>query len=616
MIIVKKRPYDRCMSGNPIMYELYSAVAATNAEIYFEVKVMFTPAYNVSFAELCTIPVVPVNGTAKFDIKDILDGSLEHNVPKFDVDERLASEARGHTGLFYIQFREILTAGSDPSWNDSESEYKKFVMKGGLSYFKYRGDNFWINYFNDNNPFLTWRESGRLARTKDRMYLAFLLDRVLPSFEGPEVVPAALWASCLCYYTDGTAADIIYKEVLDNYEWSFNFIPAGATQWGLPALDASKKIHKWEIQMWYTSDVDLNKTALNEPFVFYADNRHDYKNVVLQYRNSLGGLDPLLLRGVIEQSQNYSFDEQDRTVLADYFDGDLISPSRIIANAKEKVIYKGDAGLLAKEEQQRMRDMKLDRNAIWDISKKWWPVNIVTSSFNLTSSDKNEWPFPVEFSFAYDGDQYYTPDAVDLGDRTFKSNVCEAEITNITHDVDTGGPTATDEINFTYTPGLLKYTYQVPGVHADPIEANTADLPLVLTDLALEQVYSIKLRPLCTGDILGRVFESGFNTIGAGGGGGGGTGGSTITNNSIYGRTVIVKQDGVEIYSSYIPAGGTDAFDPDDLPNTTIELEFVMFTPSLSLLESDGNDYAGTITTDKITFSNVAINGGCVINYY
>src|SRR6185503_17096888 len=135
------------MSGNPIMYELYSAIAATNPEVYFEVKIKFAPAYNLFYSELVTFPVVPTAGTAKFDIKDYLDGKLEYRVPDFNVDERVATEARDHTGLFYIEFREILTVGTDPAWNDSESEYKKFVMKGGLSYFKYRGDNFWENYF-------------------------------------------------------------------------------------------------------------------------------------------------------------------------------------------------------------------------------------------------------------------------------------------------------------------------------------------------------------------------------------------------------------------------------------------------------------------------------------
>ena len=57
MIVIQERPYDYCMSGNPIAYELYSALAASNPDIYFEVRIKFTYAYNISFAALVTIPV-------------------------------------------------------------------------------------------------------------------------------------------------------------------------------------------------------------------------------------------------------------------------------------------------------------------------------------------------------------------------------------------------------------------------------------------------------------------------------------------------------------------------------------------------------------------------------
>lgn len=595
MIIVKKRPYDRCMSGNPIMYELYSALAASNPEIYFEIGVWFAPAYDLSYTLLATFPVVPVAGTAQFDIKDFLDGKLEYKVPDLNANEKLATEAKDHTGLFYIEFREILTAGSDPSWNSTETDYKKFVMKGGLSYFKYRGDNFWENYFNDNNPFLTWRESGRLARTKDRMYLAFLNTLELPSWDVPEVVGPTLWSSCTCFYTDGTNEAAIYAEVTANAKDVINFIPAGAKQWGLPTIDPTKRIHRWEIQMHYTSAAIGTKTALNEPFVFYADNRNDYKNVLLQFRNSLGSTDPLLVRGVIEIHLNYTFDEQDRTVLADYFDGKLISPSRIIANAKEKVIYRGDAGLLAKEEQDRLRDMMMDRNAYWEIGGKWWPVNILTPSGKLTDSDKTEWPFPIEFSLAYDGDRYYTPPSVDLGDRTFKTNVCAAELEDITHDVDTSGPTATDEIMFVFPPGLLHYSYQIPGVHADPIVANTADLPLVIAGLALEQLFTIKLRPICSNGVIGRVFESAFNTIGDGGGSG--SGHSMFLINET-GATVDVETDGVNPYTFLAGINGdvfiTGSGTITNNSGAPLKFKFLQSLPSVIVDEvtlNDGEDY-------------------------
>ena len=625
MIIVKERPYDKCMTGNPIAYELYSALAAANQDIYFEVRIMFAYAHTLFYAELVRFPAYPTNGTAKINIQDFLDGKLDFDLPAFNADERDATVSPNQTGLFYIEFREILTGGSDnPAWDSSEDDYKKFVMKGGLSYFKYRGDNFWENYFDDNNPFLTWQKSGRLARKQDRQYLAFLNTTQLPSWEIPEVVGPSLWASAKAYYTDGTESDRIYHAVTpaNNYQHGINFIPAGCDQWGLQTLEPGKKIWKWDIQMYYTSESDGTRAALNEPYIFEADNRNNYENYLLQFRNSLGGLDAILLRGVIEPHQNYTYEEQARTFLNDYFSGEYISPARVIANAKEKTIWKADAGWLPKEDQDRIRDMNLNRNAWWDVgdNDKWWPVNILSPSFKQRTSEDTKWQFPVEFSLAYEGDKYYTPNAVILGDRVFASNVCAAEITNIDIAVDTSGPTATITVDFSYPVGLVNYTYQIIGVHADPVLANTADLPLVIGGLAKETSFVIKLRPKCSNDVLGRIFNASFNTIGAGGGGSGGGGGGgafagEITNDSAVDENVLIMVDGDTVFDGFIPGSTTDNFTIDNYANVTavITLEH---TATGALISGDGGTYHGVVSGNTITFTNITITNGCVITYF
>lgn len=593
------------MTGNPIAYELYSSLAASNQDIYFEIKVMFAFAHTLFYEELVRFPAYPTAGTAKIDIKDFLDGNLDLDLPAFNGDEKDATGARNQSGLFYIEFREILTAGSEPDWDESESDYTKFVMKGGLSYFKYRGDNFWLNYFDGDNPFLTWQKSGRAARMQDRMYLAFLNTTALPSWAIPEVVGPALWASAKAYYTDGTESGQVFHEVdpLNNYQFGINFIPAGCDQWELQTIAPAKRIKKWEIQMHYTSASDGTKTALNEPYVFEADNRNDYNNILLQFRNSLGGIDPTLLRGVIDNQQNYTYDEQSHTFLNDYFSGEFITPARVIANSKEKTLFIGDAGWTPKEGQDRLRDMNLNRNGWWDIGSKWWPVNILSPSFKQRSSEDTKWQFPVQFSFAFDGDKYYTPAAINLGDRVFASNVCAAEITNITHDVDSGA--GTDEIDFDYTIGLLQYSYQVVGVDADPIVANTADLPLLLEGLAPDTSYEIKIRPICVGGVIGRVFTSAFNTIGDGGGSGSGKA-CFLINES--GGTVEVLTDGVNPYSFAAAVNGnifiTESGVFKNTSGTTLKFKFLQSLPAVLTHEETLADDAEYNFPADISFYN------------
>jgi hypothetical protein len=623
MITVQNRPYDYCTSGNPIVYELYSALAAANSNIYFEVKIMFTPTSNLSFAEVITIPAYPVNGTARVDIKDILHAKLQYGLPAFDADTKLATEAPNQAGLFYIGFRELVPGGGSPGFDYSEEFWTKTVIKAGLNYFKYRGDNFWQNYFEDNNPFLTWQKSGRLAALTERMYLCFFLTMDLPSFiVGEEVVPAALWQAVQVFYTDGTSSAVQYKEVPDKYLHSINFLPSGATQWELADLDPDKKIWYWKTRMEYTSAADLTKTALNDWFTYYADNRNDYNAITLNYRNSLGGIDSARVRGIIDKNLNYTFDQQDRTFLADYFNGDSISPARVIANSKENVIYKGDLGWLNKEEQERQRDMKLQRECWWEISTKWWPVLITTPSFKMKTTEDEKWSFPIEFSLAADGDRFYTPDAVNLGDRVFASNVCSAEVATSSLEVDTSGPTATVTFTMTATPGSVShFSYQIPGIHAEPIEADLVDLPLIIEDIPLDEYHQLDIRLQCSNGIWGKLWHFNFNTVDAGSGGGGGGGGgsdnSTVGNGLADDQETHITVDGVTVFSGNVDGdGGERSFNVADAANKDVVVT-IDDDATEAILITDGFDiYHGVIVGNVITFNDVDIVGGVQIYYY
>lgn len=615
MIVIQKRPYNYCMTGNPVMYELYSALATTNSNIYFEVKIRFCKANNVFFTDSITIPAYPVNGIARIDIKDILNALLTYDIPEFDVNEKLSTNATNQSGYFYIQYRELVPGITAPTFDDSESEYVKTIIKAGMNYFKYRGDNFWENYFNDANPFLTWQQSGRLASLTERMYLGFFLTMALPSWSIPEVVGPGLWQAMQVFYTDGTSSAVQYVEVAGNYQNAINFIPCGAEQWDLASLNPAKQIYYWKTRMEYTSASDGTKTALNDWFTFYADNRNDYNQITLNYRNSLGCMDSARVRGVIEKNLDYSFDQQDRTFLADYFSGDSITPARVIANSKENVIYKGDIGFLRKEEQERMRDMNLQRECWWEINEKWVPVMLLTPSLKMKSTEDNLWSMPIEFKLAADGDKFYTPD-IDLGDRTFDTNVCSAEISDIVPTVDTSGPTGEVSIMFDYTLGLTQYSYQVIGVHADPIVANTGDLPLVITGLPLEAAYIIKLRPICTGGIIGRVFTASFNTIGDGGSGGGGTGTSSIINNTPFTQIVIVKVEGVEVFNLLMGSGGIEEFSVADTPGAQVRV-ILENAPVDGTLESDSVTYPyDVINSVEVRWNSVDIVGGMAIEVF
>lgn len=453
-ISLYKRPSDRNWSGNPIHYQLYSAAAEADATNIFEIKILFKRIDAADYSEIVVLPYNPVKGVADIDIQDVLEGLMEYEVPYLQDDPISAFFARKMTGFFYIAWREITTAIPDPAWVTTESANAKFVIKGGIAWHKWRGDNYWVNYFEPRKPFLTWQGTAkvedprrRLAGLQERMYLAWLNTN--------DIDPAVIAIRRKLVFTDNTnySLDIICPV-------SFNevaFIPAGAAQLKLEEVFSTKKIWYWELQMWDNND----NIPISEIFRYEADNRNFYDVIGLNYRNSLGGMDSVRITGVVDFDQQRQFIEQGSVVMHDYFTGQSITGRVKAVNSTELLVYKGDIGHLKKEEQQWLRDIHYQREVWWAQQTKWLPVMTMTGNQKLNSSDDQRWGTPIEFSIASGGDRYYTPDSVDLAEGALPNVVvCNAIISVPTY-MGTGPYT----VNWNLVSGApVKYMVSTPGV--------------------------------------------------------------------------------------------------------------------------------------------------------
>ncbi len=452
-ITVNKRPYERCWTGNPIHYLLYSAAAESDPTNYFEVRVRFKRQDEAAYSTVVTLPFTPVSGTAKIDIQDIIDGLLEHELPYLPTasswpSPNFSNKATGHC---YIEFREITTAEPDPEWDDSEDAEEIFCIKGGISFEKWRGDNYWVNYFDTYKPFLTWRETGRLYAMDELLWLSWLnlTDTDLSYIKVRRTV----------YFTDGsTDVDDIDCPVPEN---QIAYIPAGYEQLQLGDIDNTKTVWYWEMQV---VKVSTNPTEpLSVVMKFELDNRNDYNDTHLHYRNSLGGLDSVRIRGVIEYTSQREFTQIEKIVLHDYFSGHYVNGRIGADNSNELLVYKGDIGHLGKEEQDRMRDIHLKREVWWARQEKWLPVMLLTSTQRFRISTDKLFTMPVEFCIASGGNYYYTPDNINLQEASeITGSPCTAVIGSLTSGYTAGvGWT----INWSLVSGTpVKYQVATPGV--------------------------------------------------------------------------------------------------------------------------------------------------------
>jgi len=450
MRVVNKRPSDKNWSGNPIHYQLYSAAAEADSTIVFEIKVMFRRADDADYREIIILPYSPVKGFANIDIDAVIDGVLEYETPNISPDNEflLPFNCRKMTGRVYIAFREITAADPDPAWIETENDKAKFVIKGGISFSKWRGDNFWVNYYDPLKPFLTWQQSGRLASKSERMYLAWMNDTAV---EASNIKMRRI----ICF-NDGTQHVVDYNA--SALPLDVVFFPTGYNQLKLGDVDPTKRVHYWELQIRDTHFA----VALSEAYRYYLDNRNDRNDVTLNYRNSLGGLDSARVRGVIEFNLDRNFEKTESLVIHNYFEGNNVSPRVKAANSTETLVYKGDIGYLSKEEQDRLRDAHFRRECWWEQQKKWMPIMILTGGQKLTTSMDQLWNMPIEFSIADGGDKYYTPRNVNLAEGALPSgSLCSAVITVPTYAVDDDGY----HIDWDLTSGApVKYQVMTPGV--------------------------------------------------------------------------------------------------------------------------------------------------------
>lgn len=612
-IQVTKRPYSKVFSGNPVHYELYSSESLTDDSIYFEVKVMFKTPGGTYAALHDPLQYYPVDGYAEVDVKDILHSVLEYGIPAFQTPESEIWQAPKQTGFFYLQYREITSANPNPSWDAGELEYESFVIKGGLNYFHYRGNNYWVNYYPVQHPFLTWQQSGRLAAANERMYLAWLADYTT----NYPVMHVKV------YYTDGTdSGDQTFGfPAMGDFKTDFiYYLPVGCNQLGLAALDPAKSIWYWTVQV-------VGDDGSTEIFKYELDNINDYNQTTLNYRNSVGGLDSVRIRGVVEQNLNYDFAETETTITADYFSGDTIQPQKRIADSTEQMVYKGDIGHLKKEEQDRLRDAFLQREVYWEVSKKWWPIIISSKNNKLRTSNDQRWTMPIEWQLAYNGGEYYTPKSVDLGDGVFANNVCRATLTPLV---------------VSYS--VIESKWQLAVTETDPESASTQYRFRVIKDSDSSVVidwtvssyglltifpstianntgtYTLEAQAICANNIAGKKSSIQFDTTTGGGGTptpppAPGTTNSQLNNNTSFNSDFTVDVDtGSQTITGNVGAFNVAAFDITDAAAVPVILT-LDFIPSLVKLTSASVLYLGTyLGSNQWKFDFVDISGGLTID--
>jgi hypothetical protein len=621
-ITITRRPYNYNFSGNPIHYELYSPLAEGDPTVFFEVKLMFKKMSQLTFFDIVTLPYSPVVGRADIDLKEIINSLLEWAIPGYNPSEETFWDAGSQSGYFYLQFREITESNPDPTWDDSEKDFERFVLKGGLNDFKYQGNNFWLNYYFPNAPFLTWQQNGRMAAYEERMYLTFL------DITG---VPAAdLRLKISAYYTDGSNDYRLKDGFTVPRSGCVYHLPSGAFQWDINNWNPTKTIHYWTIQVGKDDPLALSIpfAPLSEVFTYELDNRNDEIKKTIHYRNSLGGIDSLRILGSLSRKAEYEFTELQTTIEPDYFNGSAFSPQKRIIGNSEQIVYTGNIGQAGREEIERLRDAQMIRETWMRVGNKWVPLCIITKSIDLAGSDTQRFHMPIEFTLGYTGSEYFTPDSANFGDGVFTENVCFAMLSPLSLVVDNSGVDSAITINGTEIDpqnASTQFRYRVirdsDGVVVnDWLTKNYADLPLLINFPKDTGTYKIESQAICTNSVFGSKVTAGFDTDGAGAGTGIPGGNSQLKN--FTGLVTTAQLDNIDTVTAILPIvtlGAVNTYSFNYAINGLhphLRLTLGSLSPAYAALISDGVAHTGILSGNIVDFYNVTINGGFIIHVF
>jgi len=549
-ISIYKRPFEFSWAGNPVVYQLYSSVGYyAPATTKIEVKLWYKWVNDIDWTEITTLSYYTVAGIANINLGPLLDSVLQYELPGYDSgNERKCWFARKQSCQYYIQHREITAATPNPAWENAEL---RFALKGGIDFMRWRGNNFFAEYMAAaEKPLLTWMPRSRQAAYNERMYLMYL-------HLTDEPAHAVQMSYTLVNGITGAESENIY--LLPIPKGALFFIPAGAAQWDIDNINPGEPpVHEWEIEV----TEGVSNDPVSEAFTFTRDNRQDYNQVNLTYRNSLGGVDSVMARGVIETVTEVPYETIDRVTEYNYYSGTAITPQRIVNNPGENAVYRGDVGWVPKDWQDRLRDMHVRRELYVFFDGKWWPMLDVTDNYKLRSSEDQIFSMPVTWKNAAPPQPYYTPADVDLGNATSESNICYAGILNLDIDVDTSGATAEIEVNLNVDDirgvGVDKIEYRIPGEVDVWTTVLLTAVPFTVTGIPKNSTYQLLVRPVCPDNIPGNTTIGGFNTIGAGSGTGDA---SSFKNNTGVSVTLqLLVNNNVIISGQVIANGATHNF--------------------------------------------------------
>jgi hypothetical protein len=403
MTTITARPYDIGWSRNPVKYTLHTDTALTTAGLQIEVQLQFKLFSAGAFEEVHTFSLTPdKDGNASIDWRRILDSKLSFQIPTTLNEVELCDE---QTGLFYVKFREITAADTNPAWEDDVAN-TFHVYKGGLPEHRWHRSKYFTDFTYQWKLWMTWKKNNFKIFADQYNWLTYQ-HRANDTAVGAKV-------KIKLYYSDGTNDETTLIDApggagigqfLKNATYR---IPIGIKNLALDAVQAAKTIVRYTV-----TPINSDDIAQTNSFDIFVDYRNFYDTISMHYFNSLGGFDTQAILGEINPTQQRTFDMAESNAANDGT-SNILPAMLFTQQVEEQMMFRGNVGLIeSNDEQDRLRDMLTSKEVYEYKFDQWYRLNILNQSTELGSRNRDLLDLPIEWSYGYVNESY-APDQLNL----------------------------------------------------------------------------------------------------------------------------------------------------------------------------------------------------------
>src|SRR6266498_226635 len=453
MPTLTERPHTINFSKNDIRY-VFQLTDLTRAGLYLQVKLLYASVGSAPHIVIDTFDLKPdSNGEVYLYIQAYLDSVLDYAVP-----DRTAqfTNANAQACSFFIHYCEIEDASPNPDWIETEeTDYNpRIVIKGGIEKHKNARNNFFINYFATQKPFLTWQPSGRFVYPDEKIYLSFLNENI--STAGYTIRVTAkntAGASSTYSITTGELNSFILHMKADPVTLNI-------------AGHLSGQLYYYEVSVYNASNVRIVNN-----YRFYIEYRPAYYYYDLIYQNSISGFDFVRVRGDVEESFDRQFDEIDGGFNLNDWTNQVKLHETKYSGLVVRRKYKADVGYQrSKNEQSALIELLLSTEIYHLINNRWVPLLTLQKDQDLGFNSDIKKSFPIEWCLS-ESNEVYTPIELSFGEGAI-----------VTEDTPPP-PDECDAISFVDTPTLpdaqvgVAYSYSFTITGSTPIDLTINSRP-------------------------------------------------------------------------------------------------------------------------------------------